>query len=62
MVNVILSLVVLGLIGWNLAGNDSDSAEDKVINDGQPNYQTDDSVTFVYNPTGNLAYKLVSEK
>lgn len=59
---VILSLVVLGLIGWNLAGNDSNSAEDKVINDGQPNYQTDDSVTFVYNPTGNLAYKLVSEK
>ena len=59
---IILSLVVLGLIGWNLAGSDSDNQEDKVINDGQPNYQTDDSVTFVYNPTGNLAYKLVSDK
>lgn len=59
---IILSLIVLGLIGWNLAGNDSNSTEAKVINNGQPNYQTDDSVTFVYNPAGNLAYKLVSDK
>ncbi len=61
-VNCYFILSSIRPIGWNLAGNDSDSAEDKVINDGQPNYQTDDSVTFVYNPTGNLAYKLVSEK
>lgn len=59
---IILSLIALGLIGWNLAGTDSANSEDKVINDGQPNYQTDDSVTFVYNPTGNLAYTLVSDK
>ncbi|TOL43771.1 lipopolysaccharide ABC transporter substrate-binding protein LptC, partial [Vibrio parahaemolyticus] len=50
---IILSLIALGLIGWNLAGNDAINPEDKVINDGQPNYQTDDSVTFVYNPAGN---------
>lgn len=59
---IILSLIVLGLIGWNLSGNDSVNMTGSVINDGQPNYQTDDSVTFVYNPTGDLAYKLVADK
>ncbi|HBO23081.1 MAG TPA: LPS export ABC transporter periplasmic protein LptC [Providencia sp.] len=59
---IILSLIVLGLIGWNLSGNDSVNMTGSVINDGQPNYQTDDSVTFVYNPTGDLSYKLVADK
>lgn len=59
---IILSLIVLGLIGWNLSGNDSVNMTGSEINDGQPNYQTDDSVTFVYNPTGDLSYKLVADK
>ena len=59
---IILSLIVLGLIGWNLAGNDTVNVTGNVINDGQPNYQTDDSVTFAYNPAGDLAYKLVADK
>ncbi|MGO2337260.1 LPS export ABC transporter periplasmic protein LptC [Providencia sp.] len=59
---IILSLIVLGLIGWNLSGNDAVNMTGSVINDGQPNYQTDDSVTFVYNPTGDLSYKLVADK
>ncbi|MBP6122546.1 MULTISPECIES: LPS export ABC transporter periplasmic protein LptC [Providencia] len=59
---IILSLIVLGLIGWNLSGSDSGQTTGSVINDGQPNYQTDDSVTFVYNPAGDLAYKLIATK
>lgn len=59
---IVLSLVALGLIGWNLAGNDPVNTTGNTINSGQPNYQTDDSVTFVYNPTGDLAYKLAANK
>lgn len=58
----LLSLVALGLIGWNLAGNNTDEPIINAIDSSQPNYQTDDSVTLVYNLAGDLAYKLVSEK
>ncbi len=58
---IILAIMVLGLIGWNLS--DSDSPKTLVEPDrSQPNYQTDKSVTFVYDPIGNLAYKLIAEK
>ncbi|ELZ5938711.1 LPS export ABC transporter periplasmic protein LptC [Providencia vermicola] len=59
---ILLSLIALGLIGWNLAGYDTSTPTAGVIDNSQPNYQTDDSVTFVYNPAGDLAYKLVSDK
>lgn len=59
---ILLSLIALGLIGWNLAGYDTDKPISSEENNSQPNYQTDDSVTFVYNPAGDLAYKLVSDK
>lgn len=59
---ILLSLIALGLIGWNLAGLDTDTPTNSVLDNSQPNYQTDDSVTFVYNPAGDLAYKLVSDK
>lgn len=59
---ILLSLIALGLIGWNLAGNDTEAPVNNVLDNAQPNYQTDDSVTFVYNPVGDLAYKLVSDK
>ncbi|MCW2257743.1 lipopolysaccharide export system protein LptC [Providencia alcalifaciens] len=59
---ILLSLIALGLIGWNLAGYDTDTQTDQLEDNSQPNYQTDDSVTFVYNLVGDLAYKLVSEK
>ncbi|EMM5118097.1 LPS export ABC transporter periplasmic protein LptC [Providencia stuartii] len=59
---ILLSLIALGLIGWNLAGLGTDTPTNSVLDNSQPNYQTDDSVTFVYNPAGDLAYKLVSDK
>ncbi|MTC58811.1 LPS export ABC transporter periplasmic protein LptC [Providencia rustigianii] len=59
---LILSLIALGLIGWNFTGQDDLQVAGTEINDGQPNYQTDDSVTFVYNPMGDLAYKLAAKK
>ena len=59
---LLLSLIALGLIGWNLSGYDTDTPKVSIIDSSQPNYQTDDSVTLVYNPAGDLAYKLVSEK
>ncbi|EKT59972.1 LPS export ABC transporter periplasmic protein LptC [Providencia sneebia] len=59
---ILLSLVALGLIGWNLAGYNTDEPIINTVDSSQPNYQTDDSVTLVYNLTGDLAYKLVSEK
>lgn len=59
---ILLSLIALGLIGWNLAGYDTDVKTDRLEDNSQPNYQTDDSITFVYNLFGDLAYKLVSEK
>lgn len=59
---IILSLIVLGLIGWNFSVYDDSKPLATEINDGKPNYQTDDSVTFVYNPAGDLAYKLAATK
>ena len=58
----VLSFIVLGLIGWNFSVYDDSKPLTTEINDGKPNYQTDDSVTFVYNPAGDLAYKLAASK
>lgn len=58
---IILAIIALGLIGWNLSDNETPVVSVSADN-SQPNYQTDESVTFVYNPMGDLAYKLVADK
>lgn len=61
-VTIILLLVALGLIGWNLSGSSEDSNDGIIVNDGQPSYQAKDSQTFVHEPSGELAYKLVASE
>ncbi|MDC9589228.1 LPS export ABC transporter periplasmic protein LptC [Xenorhabdus sp. XENO-10] len=56
----ILALIALALIGWNLS-NVNDDASSPIGDDGYPAYQTKEAVTFVYDPTGKLAYKLVAD-
>lgn len=58
---IILAIIALGLIGWNISDNETPVVSVSADN-SQPNYQTDESVTFVYNPMGDLAYKLVADK
>ncbi|MDC9595822.1 LPS export ABC transporter periplasmic protein LptC [Xenorhabdus anantnagensis] len=56
----ILALIALALIGWNLS-NVNDDTSSPIVDDGYPTYQTKEAVTFVYDPTGKLAYKLVAD-
>lgn len=56
----LLGLLVLVLIGWNLA--DTDSAPTQVpVNTDEPTYQSEYTTTVVYNPAGGLNYKLVAD-
>lgn len=59
--NIILTLVVLALIGWNLADFNQSKAP-AMIENSQPNYQTANAVTHVYDPMGKLAYKLITDE
>lgn len=57
---IVLMLIALGLIGWNLADFD----DNKTIvppDDKEPTYQSQQMVTIVYNPEGQLNYKLTAE-
>jgi len=56
---LLLVIVVLVLIGWNLADNDKTLAP-VVTNTNEPNYQSEHTITMVYNPVGSLNYRLVS--
>lgn len=58
--NIILTLIVLALIGWNLADFNQSKAP-AVVDNSQPNYQTGNAITHVYNPMGKLAYKLITD-
>ncbi|MGP1956686.1 MAG: LPS export ABC transporter periplasmic protein LptC [Arsenophonus sp. NC-PE1-MAG3] len=59
--NIILIMIVLVLIGWNLA--DFNQAKAPVILDNsQPNYQTRNAITHVYDPIGKLTYKLITDE
>ena len=57
---LLLIIVVLVLIGWNLADDDSEPAP-VADNTGEPTYQSEHTVTVVYNPVGGLNYRLVSD-
>ncbi|GKX56469.1 lipopolysaccharide export system protein LptC [Leminorella grimontii] len=59
-ITVLLTLAVLGLIGWNLA--DKEDAQSIVPpDDKEPTYQSQQMITIVYNPEGLLNYKLTAE-
>ncbi|WP_445496370.1 LPS export ABC transporter periplasmic protein LptC [Photorhabdus sp. SF281] len=57
---IILALITLALIGWNLSdSNETNSSSD--TDNSQPTYQSQETITFVYDPTGKLTYKLVAD-
>lgn len=60
-ITLILAVIVLALIGWNLA-DFSDEDHSVPINNQDPTYQSQHTVTVVYSPTGKLNYKLVAEE
>ncbi|OCQ52395.1 Lipopolysaccharide export system protein LptC [Photorhabdus australis subsp. thailandensis] len=57
---IILTLITLALIGWNLSDSDENQLSSAPDNN-QPTYQSQETITFVYDPTGKLTYKLVSD-
>ncbi|AGB84290.1 Lipopolysaccharide export system protein lptC [Serratia rubidaea] len=59
-ITIILALIVLALIGWNMADYDDEPTAGPV-NSADPTYQSQQTVTVVYNPAGKLNYKLVAE-
>ncbi len=59
-ITLLLVLVALVLIGLNLTGTDSDIPQ-VVADTGEPTYQSEHTVTMVYNPVGVLNYKLIAE-
>ncbi|MFZ1871958.1 LPS export ABC transporter periplasmic protein LptC [Serratia sp. D1N4] len=60
-ITLILAVIVLALIGWNMA-DFSDDDSSVPINHQDPTYQSQHTVTVVYSPTGKLNYKLVAEE
>ncbi|WP_054179021.1 LPS export ABC transporter periplasmic protein LptC [Trabulsiella odontotermitis] len=56
---ILLSLVVLILIGVNLASNDD--SEQAVTNTSDPTYKSEHTDTVVYSPEGALNYRLIAE-
>ncbi|MBD1226815.1 LPS export ABC transporter periplasmic protein LptC [Xenorhabdus griffiniae] len=56
----ILALIALALIGWNFSSI-NDDASSAIVDDGYPTYQTQEAITFVYDPEGKLTYKLVAD-
>ncbi|CAQ85764.1 MULTISPECIES: LPS export ABC transporter periplasmic protein LptC [Photorhabdus] len=57
---IILTLITLALIGWNLSDSDENQLSSATDNN-QPTYQSQETITFVYDPTGKLTYKLVAD-
>ena len=59
-ITLVLLVIVLALIGWNLT-DFSDDGSTMPVNNQEPTYQSQHTVTVVYSPTGKLNYKLVAE-
>ncbi len=60
-ITLLLGLLALVLIGWTLSDTTEKQAEVPIDNQ-DPTYQSQHSVTIVYDPTGKLNYKLVSDQ
>lgn len=57
---VLLTLIAVALIGWNMADVDEKKAAIPP-DDKEPTYQSQQMVTIVYNPEGQLNYKLTAD-
>ncbi len=57
---VLLTLITVALIGWNMADVDEQKAAIPP-DDKEPTYQSQQMVTIVYNPEGQLNYKLTAD-
>jgi lipopolysaccharide export system protein LptC len=60
-ITLLLTVIALALIGWNMA-DFSDDDNSVPVNNQEPTYQSQHTVTVVYNPAGQLSYKLVAEE
>lgn len=60
-ITILLTVIALALIGWNMA-DFSDDDNSVPVNNQDPTYQSQHTVTVVYNPAGQLSYKLVAEE
>lgn len=57
----LLGLLVMILISWKLT--DTDSAPTQIsVNTSEPTYQSEYTTTVVYNPAGELNYKLMADR
>ncbi|AHK18793.1 LPS export ABC transporter periplasmic protein LptC [Yersinia similis] len=59
-ITMALALIALALIGWNMSGFNQQDAP-TVADDNEPSSQSQHTVTTVFNPVGQLNYKLVAE-
>lgn len=59
-ITLLLAVIALALIGWNMADFSDDTAP-QPVNGQTPTYQSEHTVTVVYNPVGKLSFKLVAE-
>lgn len=60
-VTLLLGLIVLVLIGWTLSDS-INKAPAVAVNNQDPTYQSQHTITVVYDPTGKLNYRLVSDE
>lgn len=60
-ITLALALIVLALIGWNMSGFNQQSMPTEADNN-EPSSQSQHTVTVVFNPVGQLNYKLVAEE
>lgn len=57
---ILLALIALSLIGWNLTDNTPNGTQ-PVVDPNIPSYQSQRTLTVVYDPSGKLSYKLVAQ-
>ena len=56
---IFLSIIAIILIGLNITGSDND--EPIIVDNNEPTYTSEQAITRVYNLTGGLNYRLVTE-
>lgn len=56
---ILLTIIAIVLIGLNMTGSDND--EPIIVDNNEPTYTSEQAITRVYNLTGALNYRLVTE-
>ncbi|WMY94748.1 MAG: LPS export ABC transporter periplasmic protein LptC [Arsenophonus sp.] len=59
--NIILIFIILTIIGWNFS-NLNKLTEPIIVDKYQPSYQIINSITHIYDHSGKLVYKLITNK